>query len=167
MTHQTRTAILKCSTHLFSHLLTYICERLPSVFKTFWNMTTFSKSKQCSFLYLGLSQKLIWGGGDRWAASCSCSTPKQSQMGNLNTSERGSPLNVKGSRCLWCDKWLYLYAKLKRNILDHFYHAEDESSAKGNHNITRHSISAFTLHSPLRKISEVLQVTLCINYIQM
>lgn len=66
-------------------------------------------------------------------------------------------MNVKGHQC---DKWLYLYAKPKRNILDQFCHAEDETNAKGNHNIIQHSVSVFTLHSPLRKISKVLQVSL-------
>lgn len=43
---------------------------------------------------------------------------------------------MKGSQCLQCDKWLYLYAKLKRNPLDQFkMHAEEETSAKANHNI--------------------------------
>lgn len=67
-------SFLNLASIFFSHLLTYICERLPIVLKTFWNMTTFYKSKHCSFLYSHLSQKLSWGRGDRWAASCSCST---------------------------------------------------------------------------------------------
>lgn len=62
-------------------------------------MTTFYKSKQCSFLYFHLSQKLSWGRvgqvGRQLFLQYTAITQK-SQMGNLNTSERGLPFEREG-----------------------------------------------------------------------
>lgn len=122
-------------------------------------MTTFHKSKHCSFLYFQWSG--VGGGGDRWAASCSTARshhPEEPAGKRKHFWERPPLWTWRALRvCDMTNGFIYMQSlKGIYWITSAPQMMNPALKASASHNI-------ITVLFPLRKICEMLRVSMCFN----